>query len=108
MPAARMPGASLFAPGLNSAAANPAWISRSECTGHTPLEVTRAPLIQYVIGLARFVQQCRKRRHVGVPFDESRYSAHARQCFSEEIPHRTGDRLAVRIDEAQPVAVEAG
>src|SRR3954451_13530815 len=100
MPAARMSGASLPAPGLNSAAAKPAWISRSECMRNAPLRMANAPLIQYVIGLAGLIQQCREWRHVGIPFDESRHSAHARQCFAVEIPHRAGDRLAVRIDQA--------
>src|SRR3954454_17649451 len=107
MPAARMPGASLLAPGLNSAAAKLAWISRSECMRNAPLRMANAPMIQYVIGLTRFIQQRREWWHVGIPFDESRHRAHARQRFAVEIPHWTGDRLAVRIDQAQPVGVEA-
>src|SRR5689334_17949841 len=103
-----MPGASRLAAGLNNAAANPDWISRSECMGRAPFPVGWAPLRENVFGLARFVEQRVERRNVGIPFDQSRPGADAAERFAVQIPHRPAYAIAMRIDQAQTIAVVPG
>src|SRR5215471_19615983 len=88
---------------LKIEAAKPVCCSRSDCMSHP----RRCPLIQDLLRLRGFRQEYRERRQIRVPFDQRRHRANARERFAVQIPDWTRHRLAVSIDKAQPIAVEA-
>src|SRR6266852_8306652 len=56
--------------------------------------------------MRRLLEQHRHRRHVGVPFDERRHRAEARERLGVERPHFRRDARAVIVDEQRSGVVD--
>src|SRR5688572_5116946 len=86
------------AEGSRSAAANDRCSSRSEATA----------LPEYQIRSLTFSDQGCERWNIGIPLDECRHGAEARDRQSIKLPHLVADLRAVVVDECRAVSRVTG
>src|SRR4029453_19150179 len=81
-------------PPLRSASRNAAWTSRS-----AGMVKPRLHTAADALGPTGFLQQDRERRDVGVPLDQGRHGAEARDRVAIQVPDIRRHRRAVVIDQ---------